>query len=611
MAKIRISEDLELPAEDFSESKIGIIGKSGRGKSGAVKIIMEEFVRVGLPFVAFDPIGIMWGLRSSLDGKGPGLVVLVIGGPHADVRLDPRAGAMTAKSIVQANVSCIIDFSEESKTAYREFVKDFSLELIKINDTSRMVIFEEAPELLPQRLRPDQFASFDAAERLVSRGRNKGIGVILVSQRAATISKDVLTQVDALLVFGVTSPQDRKALKEWVEAKADTERLDEFEVGIAGLKRQEAWFWSPEAFEGIFKQIRIRNFSTFHPDKTHLRRKGLLEQKPVTTDVSGIVSKLGAQLERFKTEKDELASIPKLQARIRQLEKEREKDQETVKNTIYRQPNAWMLQKDVKAKIDEARQPLLEQNKDLKAKLDLILKDAKNQNMIVCKLKKVLAELTTLERPNMGTYVPKYTSTDAPKCKGSYPLTRSGPAARPVSPKSSQTPKVVTLQPTVTENEEIPLKKGAVRMLRELASRSPLTLTRAQLGTLAGFTPSGGTFSDYFSRLKRSGYLEEDHQGNVRVTEAGLEFVGEVPPSPSSHEEIMDMWKRNLKAGVGRMLDEVVRCYPEPITREDLGERSGFTVSGGTFSDYLSMLKRNGLVEINGNEVKATEVLFP
>src|SRR3989304_4979431 len=123
--KLDISTNLKLPAEDALESAIGVIGKRGRGKSGLVKVLMEELVHVGLPFVAFDPVGVMWGLRSSLDGSGPGLPVLVVGGSPGDLRLERRAGAEIARAVVQANISCIVDFSEESKAVYREFVRGF------------------------------------------------------------------------------------------------------------------------------------------------------------------------------------------------------------------------------------------------------------------------------------------------------------------------------------------------------------------------------------------------------------------------------------------------------------------------------------------------------
>lgn len=284
---------------------------------------MEEFCKAKLPFVAFDPIGIAWGIRSSMDGKGEGYPVLVVGGQHGDLKLDRRAGAEVAKAIIQANVPCIIDFSEESKSVYRQ-VQDFADTLYRLNDTPRHIIIEEAPELVPQRLRPDMTNVFEAVERLVSRGRNKGLGVTLVSQRAATISKDVLTQLDTLIVFGLTSPQDRKALKEWVEVKAEVKDLQKFEQGLASLKRQEAWIWSPEAFNR-FEAFHVRIMETFHPDKTHLRRTGLLNTKPVETDVSSVVSKLTTTLSRFSKDKQEVAALPHLKAQIHQLERELER----------------------------------------------------------------------------------------------------------------------------------------------------------------------------------------------------------------------------------------------------------------------------------------------
>lgn len=46
------------------------------------------------------------------------------------------------------------------------------------------------------------------------------------------------------------------------------------------------------------------------------------------------------------------------------------------------------------------------------------------------------------------------------------------------------------------------------------------------------------------------------------------------------------------------MLDELIAVYPVALTREELGERSGYTASGGTFGAYLGTLRRNGLIEV-------------
>lgn len=578
---LEISPDLRLPAEDALESAIGIIGKRGRGKSGLVKVLMEELVRVRLPFVAFDPVGVMWGLRSSPDGSEPGLPVLVVGGSHGDLRLDRRAGAEIAKAVVQANVSCIVDFSEESKRVYREFVRDFCHTLFAINDTPRAVVLEEAPELVPQRLRPDLAETFEAVERLVSRGRNRGLGVVLVSQRAATIAKDVLTQVDALFVFGLVSPQDRKALKEWVEAHDEGGKLEEFERGIAALGRQEAWFWAPEAFGGAFRRIRVRDFRTFHPDKTHLRRMRLLESKPVTEDVSSIVSSLGKQLERLSREKEDAASGSRLRVQVRRLERQLEAE----RSSPRRAEGGAERDRANRRAVEEARAPLL---REISALREQVRRTASVAGQ-VRKAMRILAPVAGMD--------------PLPRPPAATPSPRPEVPSRPAAPAGSA--------PPVVDGGESHLRAGAVRILRELGRRSPMTLTRAQLGTLAGFTPSGGTFQTYYSQLRRLGYLEDDGSGRIRVTEAGLDFVGEIPPAPTTHEETVEMWKRNLRAGAGRMLQAVVDLYPESISKQELAEQAGFAASGGTYQTYLSILRRNGLVRVQGDEVTATEVLFP
>src|SRR5574340_241934 len=278
MKRLRIGRGLSLDATEFIESKAFVVGQSGRGKSGLLKVIEEGLVKSKLPFVVFDPAGVAWGIRSSKDGKGPGLPILVIGGPHGDVRLDRRAGAQTARALVEANVSAIIDFSEEPKAAYREFLIDFCETLYAINDTSRLVVIDEAKEVVPQQIRPDQTRAFDAVERRVRQGRNKGIGVLLVSQRMATVNKDVVTQCGTLFVFGLVGKPDHKTLHDWVDEWSTEESLATFEDGLAALKPRECWIWSPQQF-GLFQRTYVREFETLHPDRTHLRKMGLLTSK--------------------------------------------------------------------------------------------------------------------------------------------------------------------------------------------------------------------------------------------------------------------------------------------------------------------------------------------
>ena len=72
----------------------------------------------------------------------------------------------------------------------------------------------------------------------------------------------------------------------------------------------------------------------------------------------------------------------------------------------------------------------------------------------------------------------------------------------------------------------------------------------------------------------------------------------------------MARWRQSLKSGCYRMLETVVG-NPNGITKEELAEITGFTSSGGTYSTYLSILRRNELVNIEGDTIRPSESLFP
>ena len=161
-----------------------------------------------------------------------------------------------------------------------------------------------------------------------------------------------------------------------------------------------------------------------------------------------------------------------------------------------------------------------------------------------------------------------------------------------------------------SSDSDINLKAGARKMLVILAQWHPEQKTRDELGALAGFAPTGGTFSEYLSKLRTAGFIHENGNG-ISITDDGLSSVGDIPDRPDSTEALVGMWKSKFKAGVGRMLDALVASFPEPLTREQLGEESGFAASGGTFSEYLSQLRRARLIDESGGLVRAAESLFP
>jgi hypothetical protein len=270
-----------------------ILAKRGAGKTYTAGVMAEEFFRTGIPFVVFDPIDVWWGLRLAANGKDKGLPVVVFGIEHADIKLDRDMGRRIAQAVVKDNISCVISTFGLPKVAMRQLIADFSEELLNINNIPRHVFIEEAHEFVPQRVMGAMAKTFAAVEALVVMGRNRGIGVTLINQRAATINKDVLTQLDTLLAFQNTSPQDRKALREWVEHHAAEGDFDKFMASLPSLPKGKGWIWSPE-FMGVFERVEIRKRETFHPDREKIGDKFVMPQLD-QIDIQSFITKFAAE----------------------------------------------------------------------------------------------------------------------------------------------------------------------------------------------------------------------------------------------------------------------------------------------------------------------------
>lgn len=312
---------IQIPIEAATKT-FAVLAKRGAGKSYTGAVMAEEFYKAGVPFVVFDPIDVWWGLRLDKNGKDKGLPIVVFGLEHADIPLNRDMGREVAQAVVRENVSCVISTFGMPKAGQRYFMSEFADELLKINDTPRHIFIEEAHEFVPQRVFGAMGAVFNAISNLVVMGRNRGLGVTLINQRAATINKDVLTQLDTLLAFRNVSPQDRKALKEWVEHQSAEGDFEKFMSSLPSLPTGEGWIWSPE-FMNKFEKIRIRERETFHPDREKLGETFTMP-KLEQADIQGFIERFTSKEEQKETEMEKkehiVAPRPDLAKRINELE---------------------------------------------------------------------------------------------------------------------------------------------------------------------------------------------------------------------------------------------------------------------------------------------------
>jgi len=90
------------------------LGKTGAGKSSALRVSVEQLLTEKKRVVIIDPKGDWWGLKSSADGKGPGFPVITFGNfkndQASDVPINEYSGRNVAELIASGNRPCIIGF---------------------------------------------------------------------------------------------------------------------------------------------------------------------------------------------------------------------------------------------------------------------------------------------------------------------------------------------------------------------------------------------------------------------------------------------------------------------------------------------------------------------
>ena len=229
-------------------------------------VLTEQLIKQGLPVVYVDPIGVVWGLRHSRDGKGPGLPVIILGGEHADVPLEETGGVVIADFVIEHRQPVVLDLGLFSKGAQRRFMVDFAERLYHKNRDALHVMLDECDTWVPQRAEHGAERLSGAINDLVRKGRARGLGVTLISQRPAIISKDVLTQVETLIAHRMTGPQDRDAIERWIEQNADRDG-DEVLSSLQTLGDGDAWVWSPSWLR-VLKRTHISLRETFDSSAT-------------------------------------------------------------------------------------------------------------------------------------------------------------------------------------------------------------------------------------------------------------------------------------------------------------------------------------------------------
>lgn len=577
MMSLKIAPNFGLPVDVAGEA-IAILAKRGAGKTNTGRVLVEELHSAGVQFVVLDPVGAWWGLRSSANGKTGGLPIPVLGGAHGDVPLQATAGALLADVVVDTGQSAVIDLSDFSKTEQRRFVTDFAERLYqrKARDRSLMhLVLEEADEFAPQRVSAGDARMVGSIEQLVRRGRSRGIGLTMITQRSASLNKSILTQADVLLAMRTTGPQDRKAIEAWVE-RQDVDGAEKVVPSLPALETGDAWIWNPE--RSLLKLVKIRLAHTF--DSSATPKAG--EKRTEPRQLAPIdLTKLGAEIEAT-AERAKENDPAELRKRIRELEK-----QFAERPTIEAEARVETVVEHVEVSVisEHDRRVLENTAVDLQQQAGELLEFAAFLQEAV---KPIVDGLAKAGRP-AETAERREEARPAPA-----PVAR--PPARPPSP------------PTAPSEPSGDLPLAATKLLTVLG-QFPEGRTARQLGVLAGYKTGGSSYRAGMAELRKRGYVSPAGVDPIVATPEGL-AAAPSDPLPTGRA-LYEHWLGELPAGARKVLEILYDAYPSGVDANELAQLAGYEPGGSSYRAAIASLRRVDLATPAGVEpIRASDELM-
>lgn len=584
--KLHLAPNLEFGTEVITEV-ITIIAKRGSGKTYTGTKLAEEMLSIGAQTVVIDPVGNWYGLRLGSDGKASGgMDITVLGGRNGDIPLEYTAGKLIAKTLVETDMSVILDLSIFSKTKQRRFVTEFSESLLEFKQQhpgAMHIFWEEAYRFMPQKMvKGSKNEMLEATEELITMGRNFGIGGTIICQRAAMVSKTVLSQASILIAMNTNAPGDRKVIEEWMDHH-------NFKVAVGALhklKKGEARVWWPEEFG--CREVKIDKKKTFNASATPKFGEKTRKRKLKPVDLDSLQAAMSDTIEKFKSEDPRL-----LKRRIVELEQE-------LHNALSEPAKVEV--REVKVLGDEAIENLMKTMQSVDCHIDELRAVSENIRGAIS----MAAQLNEQSKISMSATVLKADSVN--RNGVAYPKETLASIAESVAVLQDRTS--FPRKPKPVRGEVGIGKGGAYRMLQALASVSPQGLTKKQVCLASEMKPTSGTVSNYWGMLNKGGYIKTE--GNLQyITEVGEEYLGDdIPKELDSPEKRVEFWCGKLTGKSRDILRLLFKNPREGFTKQEIAEEIGLSLNSGTFSNYLGSLTSNCLAVKAGGQYQLSPDLL-
>jgi hypothetical protein len=613
MNKLQLTDSFSLPL-NLVTLRTATYGTSGAGKTTFARLLAEKVHAAGQRFCAIDLKNDWWGLKSSADGASVGVPVVIFGGPRRDVQIFADGGAMVAETVVSIEQSCIIDLDDFSKKKQLVFLTAFLERLYEINRDPLLLFLDEADRYASQKpMSAEMHESLGASEDIARRGRKRGIGSAWVTQRYASLNKNVSDLCDLTVVFRTPGSRDLDELKERVGRVATKEQVAEVMKRAPGLEDGEAIFLSahpklrklmPAAAEPVQLPMPWTFDSSATPGVGQRKREPKVLAK---TDLAAIEERMKQQVERAKAEEPKALRLQVAQLQRAVIELQKEIEQAASAKTETKVQRVEVLKDGQVARLEKLCDRVQAAKEFFGAQF---------AEQIERFAKKV----------DGGSAAPRAMAPDGTKL-----IFERGTATIRSDPRSKaaieQLHRQISRPQTSPTERRAPAQSGEsadgsdfrpngpqTRILNTLATFEALGLQvcdKAQVALFSDASPTSSTFANNVSGLRTAGLVDYPGGGKLALTDAGRAIA--TPEAMfSTLGELHAHWIRKIGETRGRILSALIQAYPNALTKEDLAAQVGASATSSTFANNVSSLRTLGVVDYPGRGlVIATPLLFP
>lgn len=582
--------------EKILEQHVAVLGKTGAGKSSALRHIVEHLLDSKKRVCIVDPKGDWWGLKKSADGKSVGYEDIICFGdfknPKAtDIPINEHSGKQVAELIANGNRPCVIGFRGWMTGRMIHFWIDFASTLFTSNSGELYLVGDEFHNFAPKGkiMEPESGKCLHWSNRLMSEGRGYGLVCLIASQRPQKVHNDTLTCCETLVAMRVIHKADRDAAQDWIEGCGDMAKGKEVLDALAGMARGEAYVWSPEIGFGPTR-LKFPMFETFDSFAPPQLQKKVSESGWEAVNLDTVKEKLAAVIEEQK------ANDPsELKAKVRALEKQLKEANASHGKTLSLNESKV---KEVPALTDHERKRLTaliesyDRMESVCSRIETMATEIK-QDAVTNRAEVTFFKLLLSDK--LKAAVPPASYRETGNIKHSRTNTLSArEIVRAVKPVAS-----------TLNGSEFSIGKCERAILTALA-QYPQGRTACQVALLAQYSVNSGGFNNSLGKLRSGGFITRGQP--IQITDEGLALLGDYQPLPTG-DELARHWINSLGKCEASILTVLVESYPNSMTSQEVADATGYSRDSGGFNNSLGRLRTLELIT-QGQPIKASEDFF-